>query len=72
MSNHFERALFELAALAKRANVGTPMRISITFGTPRDREFFTTEIRREQDPTKYPETCIDNEFQFAGHTVRIV
>jgi hypothetical protein len=72
MSDHFERALYELGSLAKQADVMNPMRVSISFGSPRDRALFKAEIMREAAPQKYPETCITDEFQFNGLTVRIV
>lgn len=68
-----ERAMFEIKALAEKADVVNPVRVSISFGDARDREHFIAEVMREIEPGKYPDRHDwHREFRMDGLLVRIV
>lgn len=49
----FLRAMYEIHTLCRKSDVRGNVRVSITFDTPRDRELFKIEIKRETDALRH-------------------
>ena len=70
------RAIHEIGTLARQAGVhGTP-RVSITFGTERDRAVFRAECKRQMDAEGLPRFSDSpwdfSEVAIAGVRVRVI
>lgn len=70
-----ERAMFELAALAKKADVRNPIRVSISFATKQDHALFKGEIMREgvaANAVNWSSRRDLDEFHMGGVEVRLL
>ncbi len=72
-----EKAMYELAYFAKKADIVNPVRVSISFGNDRDRAHFIAEIMREAKPGSMPDGMFTDsyrmrDFTYCGIRVRII
>lgn len=67
-----QKTMYELASFAQKADIQSPMRVSISFGSLRDQAMFEAEMMREKEIEMRPNQALNHEFHICGIQVRLL